>query len=58
MIRSHLIQKRTSFALLQFVLDLGGDVLQRGELVLTHDMNLTMRVRSPMLLVLVAYFQR
>ena len=58
LIRPHLIQKRTSFALLQFLLDLGGNVLQRGELVQTHDMNLTMRVRSAVLLVLVADFQR
>ena len=58
LIRSHLIQKRASLALLQLLLHLCCDVLQSGELIEAYDVKLAMRVGSAVLLVFVADLQR
>ena len=54
--RAHLIEERTGFALLQLFLHFGGDILQRGKLVQTRKMNLTVCMRSAVLLMLIADF--
>ena len=58
LIGAHLIQKGASLALLQLPLHFPGDVVQRCELVETHDMNLTVRMHGAVLLMLVAQLQR
>ena len=54
---AHLVQESPSLALLQFLLYLLGNVVKRGELVLTHDVQLTMGMRRPKLLIFIAYLQ-
>ena len=58
LIVSHLIQQRASLASLQFGLDFGSDLVQRGILILTHHVHLAVSVRSAVLLMFVADLQR